>query len=81
MEVSRETFKKADNSTQNLILFDSINDIVDSLKEKHAIHDDMHFKLNGAIRKSGKINRATSAGSGLLGGFLAVIASKIFGIS
>ena len=81
MEVSRETFRESDNSTQNLILFDSIQDIVGSLKEKHAIHDEAHSKLNSAVKRSGRINRATSAGSGLFGGFLAVIASKFFGIS
>lgn len=80
MEVSRETFRESDNSTQNLILFDSIKDIVDTLKEKHVIHDEKHLKIDRDIRRSGRINLAANSGSGLLGGFLAVIASKFFGI-
>jgi len=80
MEVSRETFKGSDESTQNLILFDSIKDISDTLAQRHAEHDEKHVKLDECILKSGKVNRRISAGSGLFGGFLAALASRYFGL-
>jgi len=81
METSRETFEGADSSTQNLILFDSIKSLDDKICKRHAQHDQKHDELDKHVVKSGRINRATSAGSGLVGGFLAVVMSKIFGIS
>ena len=80
MEASRETFKGADPDTQNLILFDSIKGLGDKICERHAQHDEKHDKLDKDIVKSGKVNRRTSAASGLVGGFLAVVVSKVFGI-
>lgn len=80
MEISRETFKGSDGSTQNLILFDSIKGISDTLALRHAEHDEKHDKLDESISKSGKVNRRISAGSGLFGGFLAALASKYFGL-
>ena len=80
MEVSRETFKGSDGSTQNLILFDSIKDIGDTLTLRHAEHDDKHVNLDEAILRSGRVNRRISAGSGLFGGFLAALASRFFGL-
>ena len=80
MDVSRETFKGSDESTQNLILFDSIKDVSDILAQRHTEHDEVHAKLDCGILKSGKVNRRISAGSGLFGGFLAALASRYFGL-
>jgi len=80
MEISRDTFKDSDNSTQNLILYDSIQDLCEKIDKKNICHDDEHLKLKRSISRSGKVNGTLSAGSGLFGGFLAVITSKIFGL-
>lgn len=80
METSRKTFEGADKSTRDLILFDSIKGLEDKIVQRHTAHDIHHEKLNKDISKSGKVNRATSAGSGLVGGFLAVVMSKVFGL-
>jgi hypothetical protein len=80
METSRNTFEKADNSTQNLILFDSIVAVGDKLDSFNSNCENKHVKIDGAIKSSGRVNKAISSGSGLLGGFLAVAMSKIFGV-
>ena len=80
MEISRETFKVSDNSTQNLILFDSIKNLDEKLDVFNVGCDSKHDQLDGAIKRSGKVNKGISAGSGLFGGFLAVILSKLTGV-
>jgi hypothetical protein len=80
MEISRETFKGSDNSTQNLTLFDSINALNHDMADRDARHQEKHDKLDKHIRSSGKVNKTISAGSGLLGGFIAVVSAKLFGI-
>jgi hypothetical protein len=80
MEISRDTFEGSDNSTQNLILFDSIKSLDKCLKERDVSHRSEHDKQDQAIKASGKVNRRISAGSGLFGGFIAVVMSKIFGL-
>ena len=79
MEVERETFKGADNSTQNLLLFDSIKSLCEKVDSFSAGCSAKHEKVDAAIVRSGRINKSVSAGSGLLGGFLAFFASKVFG--
>ena len=80
MEISRDTFKDSDNSTQNLILFDSIKDMCDKIDAFNSGCNSKHDQLDGAIKRSGKVNKGISAGSGLFGGFLAVILSKLTGV-
>ena len=80
MEISRETFKTSDQSTQNLILFESIMGLNKKICERHAQHDEKHDCLDKDIAKGKKINRRVTASSGLLGGFLAVVVSKIAGL-
>ena len=80
MEVTRETFKGSRASTQNLILFDSINalhDKLDIFNDSCALN---HKDIDDRIKKSGRTNKFISGGSGLFGGWLAVITSKLFGI-
>ena len=79
MNVERETFKGADNPTQNLILFDSIQNLCEKVDSFSSGCTGKHEKVDVAIARSGKVNKAVSAGSGLLGGFLAFFASKVFG--
>ena len=79
MEVQRETFKEANNSTQNLILFDSIQDLCEKVDTFSSDHKLKHEKLDKGIKASGRINKALSAGSGLVGGFLAFFGSKFLG--
>ena len=81
MDVSRETFEQSDNSTQNLLLFDSLRNIDQKLDAFNAGCTSKHEKLDKDIVRSGRINKAISSGSGLLGGAFAVIASKVFGIT
>jgi hypothetical protein len=80
MEISRETFKTSDRETQNLILFESIKGLDKKICERHAQHDEAHDVLNKDIAKGKKINRRVTASSGILGGFLAVILSKLTGL-
>ncbi len=80
MEISRETFKESGNSAQNLILFDSIKSLGEKLDAFDVGHKDKHDQLDKDIKRSGRINKGISAGSGLFGGFLAVVTSKIFGL-
>jgi len=80
MEISRETFKTSDRETQNLILFESIKGLDDKICKRHAQHDKAHEALDEGIAKGKKINRRVTASSGLLGGFLAVIISKLTGL-
>jgi hypothetical protein len=80
MEISRDTFKGSDNATQNLILFDSILAIGDKLDSFNSNCENKHVKIDGDIKRSGRINKAMSSASGLIGGFLAVAMSKIFGV-
>jgi len=79
MEISRETFKESSVGAQNLILFDSINAIGQKLDAFNAGCDQKHDKIEGDIKRSGRINKGISAGTGLLGGFIAVLMSKIGG--
>ena len=79
MEVKRETFKDANNSLQNLILFDSIQDLCEKVDTFSSDHKIKHEKLDKGIRTSGRVNKTISAGSGLLGGFLAFFGSKFLG--
>jgi hypothetical protein len=80
MEIKRDTFKGSDNATQNLILYDSITAVGEKLDLFNSNCKIKHVKIDGDIRRSGRINKALSSGSGLMGGFLAVAMSKIFGI-
>lgn len=80
MEVSRDTFKESDNATQNLILFDSISSVSLKLDAFNAGCDSKHTKIEADIKRSGRVNKGFSAGSGLIGGFLAVILSKFTGV-
>jgi len=80
MDVSRETFKQSDNGTQNLILFDSIQSIGEKLDGFNSQCENKHVKIEADIKRSGKVNKGISAGSGLFGGFLAVVMSKFFGV-
>jgi hypothetical protein len=80
MEISRETFKTSDQPTQNLILFESIKDLDETICKRHAQHDKAHKVLDEGMAKAKKINSRTTAASGLLGGFLAVIVSKLTGL-
>lgn len=80
METSRNTFEKADNSTQNLILFDSIVAVGDKLDSFNSNCENKHVKIDGDIKRSGRVSKALSSGSGLIGGFLAVAMSKVFGV-
>lgn len=79
MEISRETFKSADNSAQNLILFDSIQGIGEKFDKFGSECENKHIKLDEKILKSGKINKGLTASSGILGGFLAFFTTKLFG--
>jgi len=79
MEVKRETFKEANNSTQNLILFDSIQGLCDKVDEFTTGHETRHDKLEKGVAASGKVNKAIAGGSGLLGGFIAFFSSKFLG--
>ena len=79
MDVTRETFKGSDDATQNLILFDSIQDLGGKLDAFTAGCSKKHAKIDKDIKRSGNINKGISAGSGLFGGFLAVLMSKLFG--
>jgi len=79
MEVKRETFKDANNSTQNLILFDSINGLCEQVDKFSTEHELKHVKLDKDIKRSGKINKAITATSGLMGGFIAFFGSKFLG--
>lgn len=79
MEVQRETFKDANNSTQNLILFDSIKGLCEQVDKFTTEHEIKHVKLDADIKRSGRINKAVTATSGLVGGFLAFFGSKFLG--
>jgi hypothetical protein len=50
------------------------------MADRDAKHQEKHDKLDKHIRSSGKVNKTISAGSGLLGGFIAVVSAKLFGI-
>jgi hypothetical protein len=80
MEVTRDTFKGSDNGTQNLILFDSMMSLGEKLDSFNSSCENKHLKIETDIRRSGRINKATSAGSGFFGGFMAIIGSKFFGL-
>jgi hypothetical protein len=80
MEISRDTFIGSDNATQNLILFDSIIDVGSKLDSFNANCDVKHVKIDQSIKRSGRVDKAMSSGSGFMGGFLAVAMSKIFGM-
>jgi hypothetical protein len=80
MEVTRDTFKGSDNCTQNLILYDSINAIGIKLDSFNTSCENKHLLIETDIRRSGRINKATSAGSGFLSGFLTVLGSKFLGL-
>ena len=79
MEVQRETFKEANNSTQNLILFDSIQGLCEKVDTFSQSHELKHEKLDNGIKTSGRINKALTVTSGLVGGFLAFFGSKFLG--
>ena len=79
MEVQRETFKGATNSTQNLLLYDSLQSLCDKVDSFSTEHKLKHEKLDKDIKRSGRINKAITATSGLLGGFLAFFGSKFLG--
>jgi len=78
VDVSRETFKCSDGSTQNLILFDSILEVGNKLDAFHVTCESRHDCLDKKVATSGKINKAMAAGSGFLGGFIAVITGQFF---
>lgn len=80
MEIVRDTFKASDRDTQNLILFDSITAVGDKVDSLCSSCEVRHLKIDDDIRRSGRINKAVSSGSGLFGGFIAVVMSKVFGM-
>lgn len=79
MEVNRETFKGANNSTQNLILFDSILAVSEKLDGFNSECENKHTLIDTKLARSGKINKGITAATGLLGGFIAFFTSKIIG--
>jgi uncharacterized membrane protein YjjP (DUF1212 family) len=79
MEVQRETFKEANNSTQNLILFDSIQGLCEQVNKFSTEHEIRHTKLDKSVKTSGRVNKALTVTSGLVGGFLAFFGSKYLG--
>jgi uncharacterized membrane protein YjjP (DUF1212 family) len=79
MEVQRETFKDANNSTQNLILFDSIQGLCEQVDKFSTEHEIKHAKLDKSVKTSGRVNKALTVTSGLVGGFLAFFGSKFLG--
>lgn len=79
MDVSRDTFEKSNNGTQNLLLFDSIQALHLKLDGFNSRCDIRHDEIDVKVARSGKLNRFISAGSGALSGFVAVIGSKFMG--
>jgi hypothetical protein len=79
MDLKRKTFEGANNSTQNLLLFDSIQGLCEKVDKFTVAHELKHEKLDKGIRASGRINKALTVTSGLVGGFLAFFGSKYLG--
>ena len=80
MDVTKETFKASDDSTQHLILFDSIMSISNKLDTFNSNCGLRHKLIDEDIKKSGRINKGISALTGLVGGFTAFATSKFMGI-
>jgi len=80
VDISRETFKESDRDTQNLILFDTILGVYKKLDDFNSVCNQKHTLIDDKIRKSGRWNKASAAGGGIVGGFLAAIGSRIFGL-
>jgi hypothetical protein len=80
MEITRDTFKTSDRDTQNLILYDSITAVGDKVDSLCSSCDQRHRRIDDDIRRSGRINKAISSGSGLIGGVIAFVTSKVFGM-
>ena len=78
MEVTRDTFREASPEAQNLILFDSIQNVSSKLDKFHGSCTNKHEDIDRRILRSGRANKAISGASGLFGGFLAVIFQKFF---
>ncbi|NNL43298.1 MAG: hypothetical protein HKO79_12485 [Desulfobacterales bacterium] len=79
MDISRETFKDSDGDTRELILFDSIADIANSVEKICGNCDTRHEKVDEKIDKVSRQNKYLSGGGGILGGMLSAIGLKFLG--
>ena len=80
MDVTEKTFHRADPSTQNWLLFDSIQEMNKKLDGIDVRCEKKHTDVDEKISKAGKLNKGIAAGTGIFGGWLAVITSKVFGM-
>jgi hypothetical protein len=77
MEIKKETFVNADEQTTKELTFDllvGIHDKVDKLTMSYEKHMPICEERFIKIEKRKKLDTATAAGSGVVGGFLAVVA-------
>lgn len=77
MEIKKETFVNADEQTTKELTFDllaGIHEKVDRLTCSYERHMSICEERFSKIEKRKKLDTAAAAGSGVVGGFLAVVA-------
>jgi len=74
--IKKETYVDADDKTARAMTFDILDSINSNVCTKFNAHEVRIIKLEN--RK--KLDTGTSAGAGLIGGFIAVIGQKLFGL-
>lgn len=74
--VKKETYVKADDETFKALTYD----MLDSLHANVCTKYDKHEKRIEKLESRKKLDTGVSAGSGFLGGFIAVIIQKVAGI-
>ena len=78
-DLSKETFEKAGTETQMLILFDyqkATHDTLEAIKEILKSHPTNCIERLSALESKGVKNTIFAGGSGLTGGFFAVLGKK-----
>lgn len=76
MEVSRDTFKESDESTKQLILFDSIQEVSKQVGQFCNKCEETHDEVDLKIKKASRTNKYFSGAGGVIGGILSAISLK-----
>jgi acetyl/propionyl-CoA carboxylase alpha subunit len=75
-DISRDTFERADADTKSMLMFDLMNRIYDKVHENQCLYTDHLGKCEDRFKKleaRKKIDTAVATGSGIFGGFVAML--------